>query len=340
MKEDFLSLLRCPSCHTELKASKAKHQLKCKQGHLFSIVDGIPLFAPDACASELFFDEMRQSPSLALNHKKKSKSSKPTSAAINAVLEDWKREYGSHVSPVRQMTKKEFSEQTGLALESLKGKRVLDAGCGGGRFVELLADSNVDVVGVDLSLTGLKQSSRTLKGRNCHFVQGDLFNLPFKEKSFDVIYSLGVLHHTSDPQGAFNSLLRLLKPGGEIAVWVYEKPKHKYFSDYIRPVTVRLPYPVLLGLSYVATGFYGPVLQVPKLGPKMKKVLRDFRLPWQDEWNWRRHNFMDWYGPKYQFKYTPRELRKWFSDKGLSDVVEGKDKVSMRGRLSRPLTDA
>ncbi len=113
---------------------------------------------------------------------------------------------------VERMTRHEFVTQTGLDPADLRGKRVLDAGCGGGRFAALLAREGVRVVGLDLDLVGLEQSRDHLgRSAGASFVQGDLFQPPFQAASFDFIYSLGVLHHTPHPPAAFAALVRVVE---------------------------------------------------------------------------------------------------------------------------------
>ena len=58
-----------------------------------------------------------------------------------------------------------------------------------------------------------------------HVVQATLHHLPFALESFDFIYSIGVLHHLPDPEVALRNLLRFLKPGGEIQIYLYWKPE-------------------------------------------------------------------------------------------------------------------
>lgn len=303
-------LLCCPTCGAGFceTGGDSDDWLECANHHRFPIHFGIPIFVDTKGRDDLFFEAIRKAPSLELSTK---------SPALS----------------VEYLTRKEFFLQTGMDLEALKGKYVLDAGCGGGRFLSYLAAHGVNVIGLDLSFTGVLNSTKCGFKYGAGAVVGDIFQPPFKPHSFDFIYSLGVLHHTPNPQRAFESLTNLVKPGGKIAVWVYPKPKFKFLSDYLRVVTTQLPPRVLLFLSFLVTAPYGPFLRIPWLGERLSKFLKSFRLPWHGDWTWRRHSFMDWYGPKYQFKYSPDDLLCWFSKLQLTDLRIGDYASSMTGTV-------
>src|SRR5205085_888189 len=104
-------------------------------------------------------------------------------------------------------------------------KRVLDAGCGTGRHAHYAASFGAAVVAVDLGPAVEVAARNNVGAASVQVLQSDLYNLPFAPKGFDFIYSLGVLHHLPDPEGAFKNLLRFLKPGGEIVIYVYWQPE-------------------------------------------------------------------------------------------------------------------
>ena len=64
------------------------------------------------------------------------------------------------------------------------------------------------------------------------FVQADLLQLPFPDRSFDVIYSFGVLHYTPDLEESFGWLLRLIEPGGLICITVYSNYRMYHTNRY------------------------------------------------------------------------------------------------------------
>jgi SAM-dependent methyltransferase/uncharacterized protein YbaR (Trm112 family) len=113
--------------------------------------------------------------------------------------------------------------------EFFAGKLGLDAGCGTGRHVYYAAKYGAEMVAIDLSDAAevAYQNTRSLK--NVHVAQADIFDLPFKRNYFDFVESIGVIHILPDPKAAFDGLVELLRPGGEIFIYVYS-------SNLITPV--------------------------------------------------------------------------------------------------------
>ena len=104
------------------------------------------------------------------------------------------------------------------------GARILDAGCGTGQLAIFLSMVHRWVVGIDFSYQSLRKANDFKKRfvlRNCSFAQMDLFHCGLKDENFDYVFCNGVLHHTADAYGAFQNLSRLVKPGGYIAIGLY-----------------------------------------------------------------------------------------------------------------------
>jgi uncharacterized protein YbaR (Trm112 family) len=145
---------------------------------------------------------------------------------------------------------------TGWNPMDLKGKTILDAGIGAGRFAEVVSHWGGEVIGMGLSFAVEAAYENVGARENVHILQADLFHPPFREDTFDEIYSIGVLHHTTDTKQAFDSLAPLLKKGVVFAVFLYAYGHYHFFSDLWRKITTRIPHRIAYYLSSLAIPLY------------------------------------------------------------------------------------
>jgi ubiquinone/menaquinone biosynthesis C-methylase UbiE len=104
-------------------------------------------------------------------------------------------------------------------------KRILDAGCGNGRYSRFLlrcADTDALLTGFDLSQQMLARARRRLNSDRVNFVAADLTRLPYVTACFDAIVSGWVLEHLPDPRPGLTELARVLKPGGKLLLLTTE----------------------------------------------------------------------------------------------------------------------
>ena len=136
------------------------------------------------------------------------------------------------------------TEYTTLPKEWFKGKTVLDAGCGSGRFSWAMASLGATVHAVDQSEAGVFHTRNACSefGEKVSVLQHDLTQpLPFGA-DFDLVWSHGVLHHTGNTFGAFSNISRLVKPGGYFFVMLYGEPTGRdpgEFAYYAEVETLR-----------------------------------------------------------------------------------------------------
>jgi SAM-dependent methyltransferase len=210
-----------------------------------------------------------------------------------------------------------FRVKTGLDPRDLAGRLVLDAGCGGGRYARLLGEHGADVVGVDLS-SAVEAAARLCADLpNVRILQADLLDLPLADARFDLVFSIGVLHHSPDARRAFAQVASKVKPGGRLAVWLYRRNTlpQEWVNSGLRAVTTRMP-PRLLEFLSAGLGVLGGV---PVANRTLNKVANFSNHP---DWTLRICDNFDWYAPKYQSHHTVAELKRWFSEEGFTDLVE------------------
>jgi SAM-dependent methyltransferase len=217
---------------------------------------------------------------------------------------------------------------TGWTEADYRGRLVLDAGVGAGRFAEVVAANGGELVGIDLT-TAIDAAYTNLGRRErVHLIQADIFALPFRQGTFDLAYSVGVLHHTPDVRAAFERVAAVVKPGGGLAVYLYARngPADR-FSDAIRKVTTRLPAQMMLALCTAAVPLYYPY-RLPVLG-KLLYIVCPISL--HPDWRFRWLDTFDWYTPRYQWKLRYPEVFRWFRESGFHDIEIYDEPIRMRG---------
>jgi SAM-dependent methyltransferase len=114
-------------------------------------------------------------------------------------------------------------EANGFDTTWFRGKRCLDAGCGGGRYSIAMARLGAEqVIGCDVSSEGILDCRRRAREiPTVSFEEASVLNLPFADQSFDFVCSSGVLHHTPDPARGLREITRVLRPGGRVFLLLY-----------------------------------------------------------------------------------------------------------------------
>ena len=190
----------------------------------------------------------------------------------------------------------------------IKGKLVLDVGCGIGRLADRLSKEDTEVVGVELS-DGVDQAwEMSRQNPRVHFIQGNLYILPLRPRVFDYVYSKGVLQYVSNPREAFGRISRMVRPGGGLSVTLYP-PLPRVFSlvnRAVRAVTLRLPLSLVNCLSLTAVPFLSPVWKC--------SGVENRRIPWRD----RGHMIFNWLAADYQNFYSTEEVLSWYHEEGFA----------------------
>lgn len=153
------------------------------------IIDGIPRFVKTGSYASLFGDQWKMY--------KKTQLDSFTGVPISA---------------------KRLDRCLGPLKDNLNGALVLEAGCGAGRFTELLLQKGAFLVSSDIS------SAVEVNKENCPIsdkhliIQADINNTPFQDNCFDVVICLGVIQHTPSPDETIRNLYDLVKPGGYLVI--------------------------------------------------------------------------------------------------------------------------
>ncbi len=254
-------------------------------------------------------------------------------AYVSSFSFEWNRHRRTQLDDdVSRESEGTFRAKTGLRPEEVAGRLVLDVGCGMGRFADIVSRWGGQVVGIDLSLA-VEAAHANLVGRdNVRILQADLLHLPFRPGTFDIVYSLGVLHHTPDCEKAFRNLVPFVRPGGRLCVWVYgPMGSWQRFTRLYRRVTVRMPRRLLHVLCHIAIPWHH-LCRPPLIGPLFWTLLPVSRHP---NPHWRVLDTFDWYSPQYQSLHTFPEVYGWFRSEGLVDITLLDFPVAVAGTRSR-----
>lgn len=146
-----------------------------------------------------------------------------------------------------------------LRPEDFKGKTVLDAGCGMGRNSYWALNWGArKVLAFDYDERSVQAAERNLQeyGDRVHVVYKSIYELPWKNE-FDLVFCIGVIHHLENPKLAIENLVKALKPGGRLLLWVYSYEGNEWIVKLVNPIrqhlTSRLPLLLVHFLSYFAS---------------------------------------------------------------------------------------
>lgn len=223
--------------------------------------------------------------------------------------------------------------ESGWTPDFLGGKLILDAGCGAGRFSEIALKHNGRVISVDAS-SAVFAARRNLKRNDSLIIQSDLEQIPVVTASVDLVFCIGVLQHTQNPQNIIKELLRVLCPQGEIVFTFYENRgmRTKLYSKYlIRPLTRRLPPEIFLKFLDKSSVFWFPITKLLFSIPYGIGRFFAYVVPIANYVNYsylsKKHakeeailDTFDMLSPKYDRPITKSELRKWVSTSGFSSL--------------------
>jgi SAM-dependent methyltransferase len=245
------------------------------------------------------------------------------------------------------ITMRRFFAQSGWTAAEMNGRWTLDLGCGAGRFAEVALAAGARLVAVDYS-TAVDACRQNLGSHPMlDVVQADVYRLPFRRRTFEVVYCFGVLQHTPDVRAAFAALVDQVAPGGRIAIDLYPRlalnvlwPKY-----WLRPLTRRLPAARLFALVTRMVDLLWPLSlalgRAPVVGRRLRHALPIANyegllpLDLQQLKEWAVLDTFDMLAPAHDHPQTVDTVRKWFEQAGVADTEVFRDGLVV-GRGRRP----
>lgn len=297
MKKRLIKWLCCPECKSRLNLSIFEERndeiysgcLACSCGRKYEIIHYVPRFVDTDKYADSFSFEWNKFRTIQLD---------------------------SYNNSLRSEC--QFKQNLDMPIEKLNTKLILDVGCGPGRFMEILHKYHGEIIGIDLSFAVDAAFRNMGLKKNIHLVQADIFRLPFRDNTFDFIYSMGVLHHTNNCKKAFKMLPSLLRAGGKITITLYSSynPIYVASSQLLRTATTKLPKVFMYYLSHSAIFLYW-LYRIPLFGDISRCILP---ISMDSDWRWRVLDTFDHYTPKYESHHTHQEVFQWFDEAGLKNI--------------------
>lgn len=233
----------------------------------------------------------------------------------------------------------------GFPLEQLKGKNVLEVGCGAGRFTELLVQSGAFVHSVDLSNAVEVNAENVGAKSNYRVAQASVYGLPFPKESFDVVICIGVIQHTPSSEETIQALWQMVKPGGLMVIDHYIWRINYYFNPatYYRLVLKELRPETSQKIVNALVDFFFPlhwqfrnieIIQwlLKRVSPLIVFFKQYPQLSREEQLEWSRLDTYDSLTDYYKHLRTPGEIQKTLSELGARNihVIKGGNGVEAR----------
>jgi SAM-dependent methyltransferase/uncharacterized protein YbaR (Trm112 family) len=341
----------CTQC---LKEDVQEGTIVTANGKAYPIVRGIPRLLDDVCLGLV----EGLSPDWVSRHRRcaaltPSEFDAKQIRTATAFGEEW-RYFSAHLPDYEALARSYFD----LLEEQDFSGLTLDAGCGMGRWARHAAGRGRALLAVDLS-ESVEVAARTLAGLpNTHVLQADVYRLPFPRGIFDLVYSLGVLHHLPDPQEGLKRVAWHLKEGRRFLGYFY------YAFDN-RPGFYRVLIPVVSALRWIISRFprqlarvvclfiaifvYWPLIQLGRLLNAMGFREAARHVPLYEFYGGKRFSIIfndsvDRFATAIEFRFSREQLRETFSRAGLGEVRFSETApfwkvVGSRRLLREPLTE-
>ncbi len=324
MNKNFYDYLCCPYCKTSLELLIIREDavgikegnLKCKKClKIYPVIKNIPRFVNKENYASSFGYEWSKYSNL------RSDRYNRTNIIRNTIL-----------------------TRSGWSKNHLKGKLLLECGCGAGNDTEVLLNLGAKVISFDYSNSVESALENNRENNNLLILQADIYKIPLKKELFDIIYCHRVIQHTPNPEDAFYSMIKYLKKNGEIFLHSYDAHWGSYFhyKYFLRFITKQMKYKrVLKILKYL-----GPVLY-PIVGRMRKSKIRivskllpriipfdnldieldenNAQLTKKERYEYSLLNVFDALTPKYDNPNSAKTIIQWFKKAGIW-------KINLRGR--------
>lgn len=277
----------------------------------YAIRDGIPRFCEDGAYAESFAYEWGRFGQTQL-------------------------ESENRASRMRDATRVAFLEQTGFTEDNMRGRTVVEFGCGPGRFLDIAKSMGATVIGLELTSAVDVARKNLGGGPGVFLVQGSALSPPFRKGIFDFGFTIGVLHHTPAPCQGAKALIDVVRPGGGVAISVYPEggfysfPSVYWTRKFINRVESligsRCARSVAMVYAWLSASVFYPlfwlIIKVPGVGRWLAGFWAYFFVVVivAPDMRWRVLDTFDAITPRYASTHTPEEVEFWMRGFGCESV--------------------
>ena len=236
-----------------------------------------------------------------------------------------------------------------LGSVEIRGKQVLECGCGAGRFTEILLEDGALVTSIDLS-SAVDANAKSFPVSDTHRIaQADILALPFARQQYDVVVCLGVIQHTPSPEDTIAALYDQVRPGGWLILDHY-KPEWGWYTrtaPLFRAVLKRLNPGTAMRATESLTKTLLPVHRVVankplfraiwhRLSPLLTYFVTYPQLNAELQYQWALLDTHDSLTDHYKHRRNPDEIRSILSRLGATDIVTALGGNGVEARCRRP----
>jgi SAM-dependent methyltransferase len=315
MNPDFLPLLCCPETGESLRlegqerdarGSVLTGNLRSAGGRTYPIVRGVPRFVDSEQYTGSFGYEWSRWP------------------RVQFEAENAGRAMAGH-------TQRMWERSTGVEDAEVRGKTIVEFGCGPGRFLDVVRRKGGLAVGLELSRAVEVARDNFAQDPQVLVVQGDVLKPPFRKQAFDGGYSLGVLHHTPAPLQGLRGLADCIRPGGWLSVCVYPRGEFYDFRSvarfrrWVQRLQPSHGVRPALWYSYFAGYALTPAFRVLRRLPGLRQLIRYLERNWLvhldlPDVRWRVLDIFDAITPAIASTHTGTEVEAWLAAAGCEGI--------------------